>query len=243
MPPPLSISPLYLLARTDCLSMARHAERAGANGVLCSPTADAPISAWTETLRIPVVAGIRRFHAGTAQEVEQALAHGATGIALPGAHSAGEVDTFVRLVRQRTDTFISVETETLLAHTAALRSIPWTHLHVSEALWTGDTDRSEEDHAEREAHIRAVPRRLAGRSFGTGSLRPTGCRLTTAEHVHLSSMMAVGGSLVVLDLTQHPAPEHIFAYARAVREMWMPEPLETAPRPAATFHRLAQPMA
>jgi hypothetical protein len=247
MPPSLPISPLYLLARTDGLSAARYAEQAGADGILCSAMASPPLSVWTETLHIPVIAGIRRFHAGTAREVEQALAHGATGIALPSAHSAGEVDTFVRLVRQRADTFISVETETLLTQTSALRSIPWTHLHVSETLWTGDTDCPEEEREEREereAKLRAVPRRMAGRSFGTGSLRPAGCRLTAAEHVHLSSMMAAGGALVVLDLTHDPEPDHIFAYAKAVRDLWTPEPLETMPR-AATFHRnrLARPTA
>jgi hypothetical protein len=245
MLPSLPISPLYLLARTDCLSMAHHAEQAGARGVLRLNDASSPLGAWTDTLTIPVIAGMSRFYPGTIREVEQALAQGATGLALPGAHSTGEVNTFVRLVRQRADTFISVETETLLAQTAALRSIPWTHLHVSETLWTGDTNRPEEEHAQREADIRAVPRRMAGRSFGTGSLRPAGCRLTAAEHVHLSSMRAAGGSLVVLDLTQHPDPEHIYAYAKAIREMWTPRPLEISTRPSATFYhnRLARPTA
>ena len=166
MPPSLPISPLYLLVRTDRLSVARHAEQAGASGVLRLNDASSPLGAWTDTLTIPVTAGMSRFHAGTVREVEQTLAQGATGLALPGAHSAGEIDTFVRLVRQRADTFIWVETETLLAQTPALRSIPWTHLHVSETLWTGDTDRPKEEQAQREADIRAVPRRMAGRSFG-----------------------------------------------------------------------------
>lgn len=243
MLPSLPISPFYLLARTDCLGVARHAERAGANGVLRLNDAASPLGTWTDTLTIPVTAGMRRLHAGTVREVEQTLAQGATGLALPGAHSAGEIDTFVRLVRQRAATFIWVETETLLAQTAALRSIPWTHLHVSDTLWTGDTHRTEEEHAQREADIRAVPRCMAGRSFGSGSLHPTGPRLAAAERVHLSSMMAAGGSLVVLDLTQHADPEYIYAYAKAIREMWTREPLETAPRPVATFHRnrLARP--
>ncbi len=245
MPPSLPISPSYLLARTNCLGMARHAEQAGASGVLRLNGASSTLGAWTDTLTIPVIAGMNRFYAGTVREVEQTLAQGATGLALPGAYSTGEVNTFVRLVRQRADTVISVETEALLAQATALRSIPWTHLHVSETLWTGDTDRPEEEQAQREADIRAVPRLMAGRSFGTGSLRPTGCRLTAAEHVHLSSMMAAGGAIVVLDLTQHPNPEHIYAYVKAVQDLWTPEPMETTPRPSTTFHRnrLARPTA
>lgn len=237
MPPSLLISPLYLLARTDRLSMAHHAEQAGVSGVLRLNDTSSTLDAWTHTLTIPVIAGMSRFYAGTVREVEEALAQGATGLALPGAYSTGEVNTFVRLVRQRADTFIWVETEALLAQTVALRSIPWTHLRVSETLWTGDTDCPKEEQAQREADIRAVPRRMAGRSFGTGSLRPTRSHLTAAERAHLSSMMKAGGSLVVLDLTQHPDPEHVYAYAKAVRDLWAPEPMDTTTHTASTFHR------
>jgi len=231
MTPPPFMSPLFLLAETSCLSAARHAEAVGVDAVLHVSEDLDTLATWTANLSVPVWMSIRRLYAGTAWEAERAIALGAKGIALPKAHSPGEVDTLVRLVRQRADTLIRIETNSLLAHITTLREIPWTHLHVSETLWEADPETAEDEYSETELSLRTVPRRLTGRSFGTGTLRPHAHSLTHAERTHLTSMAAAGGTLVVLDLTHSAPPGQVASLVKSVREIWTTgaDPVQSVP--------------
>ena len=259
MPPPPALGrPLRLFASAPSLDVATALEEAGLDGLVCderhprfsgdgipahvSSASGPPAAVLARDLSIPVTVRINRLHAGTAGEVERAVGGGAAGIALPGAHSAGEVETLVRLVRGRTKTTVEIDTGRLADDVASLRYIGWDHLFVQLSVlalhrngstpWTPLLDGT----LSRVAHT--LPARPIG--FGTLTATASGDLSTTDAHL-LHELSALGGSVAFLDASAVPATS-LADYVDAVRSAWRVACRRTAATVAAdheAFRRFA----
>jgi hypothetical protein len=224
--------PLRLFAEASTLPTARILAEAGVDAIIhcgrsercrASSGEKGSLADWTAALAVPVIARIRRMHAGSARSIEAALAAGASGIALPGAHSAGEVDTVVRLVRGRAATFIHVDTPRLLADIRALARIDWTYLHVGVSALAGGGDGQPVPPIEvvRAENLTDTIARLAPRPVGFVDLPlRSGGALSADDLQMLSAMARCGGSVARLHVNE-PIPERVAQpWIRSIRMAW-----------------------
>jgi hypothetical protein len=227
--------PLRLFASAPSLDVATALEEAGVDGIVCDErhprfsgdgipahvAASGPsAAALARSLSVPVTVRINRLHAGTAGEVERVVGDGAAGIALPGAHSAGEVETLVRLVRGRAATTVEIDTGRLADDVASLQHIGWDHLFVQLSVLAMNRNGGTQWDPLLDGTLPRVAHTLPGRPIGFGTLAVPASGDLSVPDVHLlHELAALGGSMAFLDASAGPASS-LADYVAAVRAAW-----------------------
>ncbi|PEN13249.1 hypothetical protein CRI94_11455 [Longibacter salinarum] len=245
----LSFSPLRLFALADSESVAHAFADAGVDAVIRrrprmrDGAEGAPLSEWAAQLDVPLFIQIHRFHAGTGLEVERAIEIGASGIALPGAYSAGEVETLIRLVRNRAKTLIHVDLPRLLEEAEALRRLDWDHLHIGLHRSVRTMVGGLHENARKNSLIADVVASMGERSVSSSvlSFRPDG----TIARVDLHPLREVSRTrspFLIVDAPHTLPREVVSTWIRSIRRAWSdakrPSPL---PSPAEWDRSWASP--
>lgn len=264
--PPAFDRPLSLFASAPSLDVAVALEEAGIDGIVCDerrprfsgdgipahllPDSGPALADLTRTLSIPVTVRINRLHAGTAGEVERAVGSGAAGIALPGAYSAGEVETLVRLVRGRAKTTVEIDTARLADDVASLRSIGWDHLFVQLPVLANHRNGGSRWEPLLDGTLALIADTLPGRTIGFGTLSPSASASSSASptDVHLlHELSALGGSTAFLNVADMVAgmpatslANSLADYVAAVRADWRVACCRTAATIAADHEAFRQ---
>ena len=180
----MSSDQLELLLFTTDVAFAKRAERAGVDGFLIDwetrgkterqSGRDMEINADTvddlarlaAAVNRPVTVRINGLGAETANEVELAIEHGASGLMLPMARAPDDVVRFLELVDGRARTIVQIETQDLVEELAALARLPWDSVYIglhdlmlsrgAESMW----------HAVLDGTVENIFQTLEGRSIG-----------------------------------------------------------------------------
>ncbi|MCF1190822.1 aldolase/citrate lyase family protein [Mangrovimonas sp. AS39] len=207
---------MKLFLFTTDLTLAQKAEDAGVESVLVDwerkgkavrqsghnleINQDSPddVKLLADNLNIPVTVRVNPIGYYTKDEVNLAIDCGAKVIMLPMSKSVKDVERFLKIIDNRTETLVQIETPELVNKVGELNKLPWDYAHVGlNDLMVAKGNRSIWE-AVADGTVEEVCSKLEGKKFGFGGVTVLGGGTPIPFNLILNEMVRLGCSMGIL---------------------------------------------